>query len=103
MAADHRIHAGCSRRGAVQCTHLPDILHTRSLDSARDDSLLVVIRFSRRAGPCFQRLLFQGSTTSTPQSLKSATLRVASLAPRDWVMAPICASAWLIGLPRARR
>jgi hypothetical protein len=46
---------------------------------------------------------FQGSTTSRPQSSKSATLRVASFAPRTWAMAAICASAWLIGLPSARR
>jgi hypothetical protein len=46
---------------------------------------------------------FQGSTAARPQSSKSATLRVASLAPRTWAMAAICASAWLIGLPRARR
>ena len=46
---------------------------------------------------------FQGSTISRPQSSKSATLRVASLAPRTWAMAAICASAWLIGLPSARR
>ncbi len=46
---------------------------------------------------------FQGSRTSRPQSSKSATLRVASLAPRTWAMAAICASAWLIGLPSARR
>jgi hypothetical protein len=46
---------------------------------------------------------FQGSTISRPQSSKSATLRVASLAPRTWEMAAICASAWLIGLPSARR
>jgi len=46
---------------------------------------------------------FQGSTTSRPQSAKSATLRVASLAPRTWAIAAICASAWLIGRPSARR
>ncbi len=46
---------------------------------------------------------FQGSTTSRPQSSKSTTLRVASLAPRTCAMAAICASAWLIGLPSARR
>jgi hypothetical protein len=46
---------------------------------------------------------FQGSTTSSPQSSKSVRLRVASLAPRTWTMAAICASAWLIGLPSARR
>jgi hypothetical protein len=36
---------------------------------------------------------FQGSTTSSPQSPKSATLRVASLARRTRAMAAICASA----------
>jgi len=46
---------------------------------------------------------FQGLTISRSQSWKSATLRVASLAPRTWAMAAICASAWLIGLPSARR
>src|SRR5208282_1078839 len=46
---------------------------------------------------------FHGSMISRPQSSKSATLRVASLAPRTWAMAAICASAWLIGLPSARR
>ncbi len=46
---------------------------------------------------------FQGLTISRPQSSKSATFRVASLAPRTWAMAAICASALLIGLPSARR
>src|SRR5258707_15051801 len=36
---------------------------------------------------------FQGSTTSRPQSSKSATLRGATLAPRTCAMAAICASA----------
>jgi len=43
---------------------------------------------------------FHGSTTSIPQSSKSPTLRVASLAPRTWANAAICASAWLMGLPK---
>jgi len=46
---------------------------------------------------------FHGSTTSIPQSSKSPTLRVASLDPRTWANAAICASAWLMGMPRARR
>jgi hypothetical protein len=82
---------------AWPCAAPPDAIHTRSLDSARDDRLL------GRPGPCCQRTPFQGLTALTPQSSKSATLRVASLAPRTWVMAAICASAWLMGLPRARR
>ena len=41
----------------------------------------------------------QGSITRTPQSSKSAALRVASAAPRERAMAAICASACAIGLP----
>ena len=39
------------------------------------------------------QVTFQGSTRSTPQSRKSATLRVANIALRTWAMAAICASA----------
>ena len=62
-------------------------------------------RFGRRVAPGGSNQgsykPFQGSTTSMPQSVKSPMLRVASLAPRIWAMAAICASAWLIGLPSA--
>lgn len=42
----------------------------------------------------------QGSITSIPQSAKSRTLRVASRAPRERVMAAIIASKGLMGLPK---
>ena len=41
--------------------------------------------------------------TSIPQSIKSLLFRVASAAPRDWVMAAIMASNWLIGRPMSLR
>ncbi len=44
-----------------------------------------------------------GLMTSTPQSSKSFTLRVARLAPRERAIATIMASNWLIGLPAVRR
>ena len=40
---------------------------------------------------------------TNPQSWKSATFLVASAAPRDRAMAPICASKVLVGLPFRRR
>ena len=41
--------------------------------------------------------------TSTPQSSKSITLRVARVAPLERAMATTMASNWLIGLPVSRR
>ena len=45
----------------------------------------------------------QGSTTVTPQPVKSATFRVASRDPWCRAIAAICASNWAIGRPAARR
>jgi hypothetical protein len=56
-------------------------------------------RFSYQQ-PAFQS---QGLMISMPQSVKSLTLRVASLAPRDRAIAAIMASNRLIGLPAALR
>ncbi len=48
-------------------------------------------------------LLFQGLMRPIPQSSKSAVLRVANSAPREWAMAAICASNCEIGRPAWRR
>jgi hypothetical protein len=67
-------------------------------------SIPPLLRKDRRPVRSFDfRNQFHGSTTSRPQSMKSPALRVASFARRAWAMAAICASAWLIGRPRARR
>lgn len=64
------------------------------------------LKTCRQYVPCRQNLrghARQGSTTLTPQSSKSAVLRVASVAPVERAIAAICASACEIGRPARRR
>src|SRR5580704_12092271 len=69
--------------------------HEGSLAEASAIGLPLSVRRSideQRTVPCDQ-VAVQGSTRSTPQSRKSATLRVAIVAPNSCAMAAICASA----------